>query len=265
MMTIIGLCFLLVKNSLLYCSPLGVFSPSAEDLVPFSFNCNYQFPSRYNQYQDWSYTFTYDAAIDTFRGRPRLLKLSFNMTEKIGFLDFLSDFEYLEIHVSKKRTFKAAQRVIEKATKCKFLFLEYSPNIVSSTDIVKLPKPNLHVLIVSKLVLTQESLHQLLLCFLTLPCGHPQMLKLNKVSIKGMSGKIECNRPVHHPQTISYWPELEVTDRRYLHLKTVEIQNSTIKTSELVLQWPLGSEGKRKLVYRGVCCFVYFIYYIHIL
>lgn len=56
------------------------FSPSAEDFPYPTIDCRYQFPSRYNQYQDWSYIFTYDAqisaAVDGFGGQlPHMLNL----------------------------------------------------------------------------------------------------------------------------------------------------------------------------------------------
>ena len=203
--------------------------------------CEFSFPPRYAKYNFCRDLGQVNVAVDAFKGHPRLLKLGFNMTERFPFhmSTFLSDLEYLEIHVSKKSRFKVALRVFEQTTNCKFLSIEYTRGNVSSKDITKLPKSSLDVLIISKLVLMEESFHQLLQCFLSVPCDHPQKLTLDQVSMKGITGKIECNQTVQHPQNVSYWPELEVTDRRYLHLKTVELKNCTIKTSELVLQWPI--------------------------
>ena len=174
-----------------------------------------KFPPRYAKYNSSicpSIHSKINAAVEAFRGRPLLLSLgSFTMTDKKPddiMLDFMSDLECLEVIVSTNCSFKAAQHAIEKATKCIFLSLEYSHGNVSSTDLVKLPKSNLHTLIISKLVLTQEAFQQLLQCFLTVPCDHPQKLELKAVSVKDISGKVKCN-----PPNISYWPELEVTEQ----------------------------------------------------
>ena len=192
-----------------------------------------------------------DPAVDAFRGHPRLLKLG-NMTagkiRQYVLNNILSDVEYLQFQISKKRSFQAAQGVMEKATNCKVLSLEYNRGNISSVDLLKLPKSSLHTLIISKLVLMQESLHQVLQCFFTLACEHPQTLKLNKVTIQCISGKIECSQsvPSHKPQTVSYWPELEVVNRQYLHLKTVELQGCFIKNIQTSAAMALAPRGPRR-------------------
>ena len=145
-------------------------------------------------------------------------------------VDFVSDLECLEVSISTKRRFKVAQ---QKATNCEYLSLEYYSHSISILDILSFLRSNLHVLIISK---AHESLQQLLQSFLTLPCDHPQKLELKAVAIQDDSGKVKCNLP-----NTSYWPELQITEQSYVHLKTVKI---TIKTSELVLYWPLAREEK---------------------
>ena len=45
-----------------------------------------------------------------------------------------------------------------------------------------------------------------------------------------------------NPSSLPFWPELELTNRSYLHLKTVEVVHSTVKTNQLVLSW--SKEGR---------------------
>ena len=205
---------------------------------------NLEFPPRYVKYNNVAYVHTkctsIAEAVEAFRGRPHLLYLGPTMTDKKLFhvmLDFVSDLECLEVSISTKRRFNVAQQVIEKATNCEYLSLEYSHG--RPINISGFLKSNLRVIIISKLVLTYESLQRLLQTFLTLPCDHPQNLELKAVTIQDISGEIKCNLP-----NILSWPELEIMEQSYVHLKTVKIRNCTIKTSELVLYWPLAREEK---------------------
>ena len=205
--------------------------------------CNFTFPPRYTKF-DVNIRNEVNAAVEGFKGRPHLLKLGFGMTDRKpnGFmLDFFSDLEYLEVHISTKRRFKVVVNLVEQATNLKFLSIEYRHGNALSTELTKLPTSSLHTLILTKLVMMQDALHQFLQCFLCIPCDHPQKLRLEEVTIKCASGKREYKTNQQLP-TISYWPDLELTDRRYLQLKTVEMANCTIKTAELVLQWPVAKE-----------------------
>ena len=208
---------------------------------------NLEFPPRYVKYNNVAYVHTkytsIAAAVEAFRGRPHLLYLGPTMTDKKPFnamLDFVSDLECFQVSISTKRRFKVAQQVIEKATNCEYLSLEYSHGRpINIPDIVSFLKSSLRVVIISKLVLTYESLQRLIKSFLTLPCDHPQKLELKAVTIQDVSGEMKCNLP-----NISYWPELQIMEQSYVHLKTVKIRNCTIKASELVLYWPLAREEK---------------------
>ena len=230
-----------------YILPFGfLFATRCVTLGRWFLRGNLEFPPRYVKYDfaPASISHQISAAVEAFIGRPRLLCLGPTMRDKKPFnamLDFASDLECLDVSISTKRRFKVAQQVIEKATSCKYLSLEYSyGRPINIPDIIlSFLKSSLHVLIMSKLVLTHESLQQLLQSFLSLPCDHPQTLELKAVTIQDISGTVKCNLP-----NISYWPELQIMEQSYVHLKTVKIRNCTIKTSELVLYWPLAREEK---------------------
>ena len=223
------------------------FYPSGENF-PFSIDCVYTFPSRYEEYQDWSYTFTFDglvsAAVDGFGGKlPRMLKLRLDSRStrlSDTALNLVTgDLECLEILVTTKKKLKDALKIIEKASKLETLAIEYYARAnISWMELAKLPLPNLRILVLLNFAMSQDAFHEFVQMFLSMLCSHRQKLILEGVTVNNLSGKT-----VHkfgrqgNPSSLPFWPELALTNRSYLHLKTVEVVHSMVKTNQLVLSW----------------------------
>lgn len=97
-----------------------------------------------------------------------------------------------------------------------------------------LPLPSLQQLGIVNFTTSQTELHQLLHCFLSAPCTQPQKIKFDYIDFSfDNTHTCTCKR---NCLVLSIWPQLEVTERNYLHLKTAEIKHASFDVQTTLAQ-----------------------------